>query len=739
MSLALHVDWETRSAVDLKTAGLHRYAEDPSTGIWCLAWAFSDGDKGLWCPGLWFPQRVLDHVLNGGRVVAHNAAFERTIWNKVLPRYIGKQVFVPPMFIRQQDCTMARCAALGIPARLEDAGHVLGIAEKKDKAGHANMLVLAKPKKSHPDGTIEWADTPERLAMQYTYCTQDVAAETEIDAKVPPLSARERLVWELDQKINDRGTMLDVETIRAAGQVVAAEKLRLDAALSHATDGVVTAVTQAVRLRAWIEARGIPCAGLGKDNIGAVLRAAKAAGDDAVLRALAIRKEGAKSSTAKLGAMLACVCQDGRARGLLAYHGASTGRWAGRLIQPQNLYRTDPDEDGDDIHDVIGLLSGEISPANKARAIHLLIGQSATVMIAKCLRSMFIATPGMRFVGGDLSNIEGRIAAWITGEQWKIDAFRAYDEKRGPDLYRVAYARSFGVADPATVTGQRRQVGKVTELSLQYQGSVGAWIKMAANYGVAPADVVEVVRLAVPEAAWMTMALSYPHANDKHGLAQNEWVAIKIIVKGWRDAHPRIVQGWWDLQDAAIEAVANPGAVVPVLDGKVRYVFARGFLWCSLPSGRVLAYFNPRVVTADTSYIETPDGTRIKLDALWEGEREELLENGGMLVRQSRRRVDYEGYEGEKKRWATMNLYGGMQFNHLVQGTARDIMVDGMLEADRRGYPLVLTVHDELLAECPSGFGGADELAEIMSTVPAWVVGDLPLAAKAWEDVRYAK
>lgn len=739
MSLALHLDWETRSAVDLKTAGLHRYAEDPSTGIWCLAWAFSDGDKGVWKPDTYFPQRILDHVLNDGKVVAHNAAFERAIWNKVLPRYIGKQVFVPPMFIRQQDCTMARCAVLGIPARLEDAGHVLGIEQQKDKAGHANMLVLAKPRKTHPDGRIEWADTPERLELQYSYCVQDVAAETEIDTKVPPLSARERLVWELDQKINDRGIMLDVETIRAAGKVIATEKTRLDAALSEATGGAVTAVTQAVRLRNWISARGIPCAGLGKDNIGAVLRAAREAGDDAVLRALVIRKEGAKSSTAKLGAMLACVCADGRARGLLAYHGASTGRWAGRLIQPQNLYRTDPEEDGDDIRDVIGLLSGEISPANKAKAIQLLLGQSATVMIAKCLRSMFIAMPGTRFVGGDLSNIEGRVAAWITGEQWKVDAFRAYDEKRGPDLYRVAYARSFGVADPATVTGQRRQVGKVTELSLQYQGSVGAWIKMAANYGVAPADVVEVVRIAVPEEAWFSVAMTYPHANDKRGLPMNEWAAIKLIVKGWRDAHGRLVQGWWDLQDAAIEAVANQGAVVPVLDGRVRYVSARGFLWCSLPSGRVLAYFNPRVVTADTSYIEMPDGARIKIDDLRLGEQEQMLEDGGVLVRQSRRRVDYEGYEGEKKRWATMNLYGGMQFNHIVQGTARDIMVDGMLEADKRGYPLVLTVHDELLAECPKGFGSADELAEIMSTVPAWVVGDLPLAAKAWEDVRYAK
>ena len=734
----LHLDWETRSACNLKSAGLHRYAEDPSTGIWCLAWAFSDGEAGLWKEGGFFPQRVLDHVAWGGKVAAHNAAFERTIWNEVLPRFLPR-VFVPVMKIEQMDCTMARCATLAIPARLEDAGHVLGIAQQKDKAGHANMLVLAKPKKIHPDGRLEWADTPERLATQYVYCKQDVAAETEIDKKVPPLSARERLVWELDQRINDRGVMLDVETIKAAGRVVAAEKLRLDAELLRVTGGVVTAVTQAVRMRDWIAGRGIPCPGLGKDVMGQLLRDVRAAGDTVVLEALAIRKEGAKSSTAKLGAMLACVCKDGRARGLLAYHGAHTGRWAGRLIQPQNLYRTDPDEDGDDIHTTIEVLTNSLPPAAQAQGIRLFTGQSATTMIAKCLRSMFVAPHGRRFVGGDLSNIEGRVAAWITGEQWKVEAFRAYDEKRGPDLYRVAYARSFGVADPATVSGQRRQVGKVTELSLQYQGSVGAWIKMAANYGVAPADVVDVVREAVGGNRWAHMLGGYAGANDKHKLPAEEWAAIKLIVVGWREAHDTLVQGWWDLQDAAIDAVANPGAVVPVLDGRVRYVCARGFLWCSLPSGRVLAYFQPRVVTADTSYIEMPTGERVKLDSLKEGEREAAIEEGGMLVRQSRKRVDYEGYEGERKRWATMNLYGGMQFNHIVQGTARDIMVDGMLEAERRGYPLVLTVHDELLAECPDGIGSADELASIMATVPAWVVGDLPLAAKAWEDVRYAK
>jgi len=737
MTAALHIDWESRSAVDLKTAGAHRYAEHHSTGIWCMAWALGD-KRGIWKEGEYFPKEVLDHVTMGGRVIAHNAAFERAIWNKVLSRQIGHRVFVPPLHIAQMDCTVARCAVLGIPSGLDHAGKVLGLEVQKDKAGHANMMILARPKTVGENGACTWNDTPERLALQYSYCQQDVAVESEIDARVPALTAAERAVWELDQKINDRGVMLDIPTIQAAQAVVAAEKDRLNDEMAEATGGAVTAVSQVKRLTDWIKARGIACEGLGKDNIRAVRKAAES--DAAVLKALGIRAEGGRASTAKLTAMLNCVCKDDRARGLLAYHGAATGRWAGRLIQPQNLYRNDPDEDGDDIKHAIAVLQGVRDPARAAVSIKMLSGQPAITMVAKSLRAMFIAHVGARFVGGDLSNIEGRIAAWITDERWKVEAFRAYDEKRGPDLYRVAYARAFGIA-AELVSGWQRQVGKVQELSLQYQGSLGAFLKMLANNPKAPtlAALALSVMGAVDPHLWSAWQDKYFPASDKHGLPQNQWVALKIIVQGWRDAHPLLVQSWWDLQDAAIEAVANPGVVVPVLQGRVRYLFARGFLWCSLPSGRTISYCNPRVVTADASYLQMPDASRVKLEALSADEIADMQDQGGEIVRVSRRRVDYDGFEGEKKRWATMNLYGGMQFNHIVQGTARDIMVEGMLEADKRGYPIVLTVHDELLTECPNAFGSAHELEQIMSTVPPWVEGDLPLAAKSWEDARYAK
>ena len=734
---ALHIDFETRSAVDLKSAGAYRYAEDPTTGIWCMAWSLGGSDRGIWRPEDFFPQKIIDHIYAGGRVVAHNAVFERLMWNGPLGKLLHRRVFLPPLFARNMDCTVARCAALAIPSSLGDAGYVLGVTQQKDKEGHANMLVLARPKTLDP---LVWNDTPERLAKQYAYCAQDVLAEEAIDAKAPPLSPRERAVWLLDQKINDLGIQLDIPLIEAARQVVEAEKARLDRAITNATNGAVTAISQVGRLTAWLVARGHAVPGLGKEHIRAVQKAI--ADDPDAAEALAIRLEGAKASTAKLKAMLACVCGDGRARGLLAYHGAHPGRWAGRLIQPQNLYRNDPERDGDDIKHTLPILSAvaesRMAPTSAARAIRLLTGSSAMTMLAKCLRPMFRARPGHRLVGGDLSNIEGRIAAWISDEKWKVQAFRDYDAGVGPDLYRLAFARSFG-GEPSAVTGMQRQVGKVTELSLQYQGSVGAWLKMAANYGVTAASVVDVVRAAVGPDLWRAMLDSYAAATDKHRLPQDQWAAVKLIVKSWREAHPHIVQGWWDLQDAAIAAVSSPGAIVPVYGGRVRYLASRGFLWCALPSGRTLAYFQPKIVVGDTSYLDMPDGTRKRIESMSDADIAAAEAEGALMVRQSRRRVDYQGYEGERKRWATMSLYGGMQFNHVVQGTARDIMVEGMLEADRRGYPLVLTVHDELLAECKDGFGSPAELEEIMSTVPPWIVGDLPLAAKAWEDVRYAK
>lgn len=284
----------------------------------------------------------------------------------------------------------------------------------------------------------------------------------------------------------------------------------------------------------------------------------------------------------------------------------------------------------------------------------------------------------MKLVGGDLSNIEGRINAWLAGETWKVSAFRDYDAGTGHDLYVLAYARSFGVSVDK-VSKADRQLGKVMELALGYQGGVGAFQTMAAAYGVRVTD-------------------------DRAG----------ELKAAWRDAHPAITQSWWDLQDAAIDAVANPGCIVPVLNDRIRYKVDRGFLWCRLPSGRVLAYAAPRIVWGS---IKRADGTTLE-----------------------KRQVEFEGVDSITKRWGPQRTYGGKQCENIVQAIARDVIVEAMFRAEAAGFPIVLTVHDEILAEVPesSTLHGPEALERIMCECPKWAAG-LPLAAKAWEDKRYVK
>jgi DNA polymerase len=733
--LIAHHDFETGSAVDLRKAGVHKYAEHWSTRVWCMSWWF-EGTHQMqrWWPGAADPEALLHHIAQGGIVGVHNAVFERTIWNKLIRvRYCPHW---PELRIEQQDCTMARAASVGLPQSLEVISKVVGAKAQKDMEGNAVMLKLSKPRKVEADGTLTWWDAWEFVTRTMAYCDQDVVTETEIGGLLPELSEAEKQVWVLDQTINDRGIQLDVETIEHAIEVRDIARVGLDARINELTGGAVSKCTEVSKLVAWVQAQGVDCESVAKAEQQEILLHADAEALPHVREAIELRQDASKTSTAKYQAMLNVVCSDGRARGLLAYHGAFSGRWAGRLIQPQNLYRIDPERDGDDIQRAVEILLAH-DAAEAHDMLHMLFG-SAMGMLAKTLRTMIVAARGKQLHGVDLANIEGRIAAWIAGEDWKLEAFRAYDEGRGPDLYRIAYARSFGI-EPEAVTGFQRQIGKVEELSLQYQGSVGAFTQMGKNYGLKPEALVPVVEAASPEAFdfWWQ---AYRSARDKKGLPQAEWAAIKVVVTGWRKQHPGIVNGWWALQDAAIEAVSAPGQFVVALEGRVAYLKRKSFLYARLPSGRVLAYCNPRVVMQQEIWLEHPvSGLTVSVERLTEAQVVAHVKLGGYEIKnRAKKSVQYEGFDSETRKWSTFALYGGMQFNHIVQGTARDVMVGGMMRAEARGYPIVLTVHDEVLAETPTGFGSASELEAIMTAGETWLPG-CPLAAKGWSGTRYSK
>lgn len=694
-------------------------------------------------------------------MVAHNALFERLCW-----RWIRRTLkpYWPDIPISQWDCTLARCAALALPLGLEMACDVLQTSHRKDTEGGSLMMRMAKPRKVWPCATCfgvgcsqciagqvyEWNDDPEKVARLGLYCDDDVLAEIGLDNTLLPLSDRERRVWELDQTINDRGIRLDVPLIERCIAIIDAATTGLNAEMSRLTGGAVPKVSSVAKLVAWITAQGVPCESVAKGEQDELLLKARTDNLPHVEYAIELRQQ-AKSSTAKYRAALDCAGADDRARGLKQYHGASTGRWAGRLLQPDNLYRVDAERDGADIEHAVDLVESFTDPVDALAALDVVLTSvdqkkgtllnAPMVMLAKCIRSMLIPAPGKRFVGGDSSNIEGRVNAWLAGAEWKLEAFRRADAdptNKALDLYNRSYCASFG-GDPAKVKGVPRQIGKVMELALGFQGSIMAFISMAKNYGVHPRDVAPIVKAFASAETWSAARERYYWRGvNRYDLPEDEWVALRIIVNGYRTENPEIVQGWWDLQDAAIAAVTEPGALVPAYEGRVRYLSARGFLWCSLPSRRLLAYFNPRIVETDDSYFLFPDDSRCAKASLTMPEQLQALASGAKLVDRFRKRVDYDGYDGEKRRWSTFNLYGGLQCENIVQATARDLLVEFMFEAEDKGYPIVLTVHDELLTEMLFGFGSPEELRDIMQHVPIWAEG-LPLAAKTWEGRRYDK
>ena len=349
------LDFETASAAELRRVGLYRYAEDPSTRIWLFSYRFGKEPVQRWRPGDAAPERLLSHIQRGGTVGAFNANFERQIWNNVLRRHEG---LWPRLEIAQLDDTMARALAIHLPADLDTLAVVLGLKENKDSDGSALMRKMAKPRKIHADGSVTWWDSPENLERLGAYCDQDVIVEGAVDEVLPPLSADERELWELDQRINDRGISIDLNTVEHCVAVLEVAQARANARMAALTNGAVAKCSEARRIVEWLKTRGIPAESIAKDEHKDLLRWADMFGDDAAKEVIELRAEAGKSSTAKFSRMQEVVCADGRARGLLAYHRASTGRWGGALLQPQNLPRCDEETELPDVLGALEIMAG---------------------------------------------------------------------------------------------------------------------------------------------------------------------------------------------------------------------------------------------------------------------------------------------------------------------------------------------------------------------------------------------
>jgi DNA polymerase len=655
---ALHIDFETRSTVDLKKAGLDNYARHPTTDVWCMGFAIGEGGVHLWKPGapdsyLWTFWEVLK---SGAEVVAHNAAFELAIWAHVMVLRYGW----PPLKPEQCRCTMAMAYAMALPGSLEKAAAAVGIKEQKDLAGGRIMMKFARPRSLDP---LVWWDDPAQLEKLYEYCRQDVRVERELDKRLMQLSADEQRLWQLDYKINQRGVYVDRASVAKAVAVVLSEQDRLNQEMRRVTGNAVGFCTEAARLTKWVQSQGVPVEGIAKADITDALELDDLPGG--VRAALLLRQEAGRSSTAKLAAMTEAAGTDGRLRGMFQYHGAGTGRWAGRRVQLQNMPR--PKLKQHEIEQALEMLH-RYEPEDAADWLRTFY-DSPLEVISSSLRAMLRAAPGHELLAADFANIEGRGLAWLAGEEWKLDAFRAYDAGTGPDLYMLA-AKKIGVD---------RQVGKVSELACGYGGGVGAFQKMGKNYGVkVPDEQAEAIKLA------------------------------------WREANPSIVRYWYDLEAAATAAVRYQGS-------KSRGRFSAGshgrqvdfrvkgsFLWCKLPSGRVLCYPYPKIKPRETPWGEMKD------------------------------QIHYMHVDGISGEWEETHTYGGKLSENVTQAICRDLLASALERCEEAGNPVVLHVHDEVVSEVPAGTGSLDEFERLCSVVPVWAKG-LPVVAKGWRGERYRK
>ena len=517
----IHLDFETFSEVDLLTAGVYKYAEDPSTEILMAAYAINDGPIRV----VEDSQAIKNIFIRGNhKICAFNANFERTLLRCVLG------VEIP---IERWHCTQINGLSLGFSGGLADMAINTGVSEQKDPIGKKLINKFSKIQAANRK-VKRWTkeNAPQDWELFKEYCKQDVATERELQRYFDeyPISKDIWEQWYLDQKINDRGLPVDMELVNAALLAADKEKIRVVQHLQRITK--VENPNSVQQLLRWIRDQGILMTDLQATSVTAWLEQSL---PKKVREVLELKQMLAKSSVSKYEAFKAATCRDNRIRGTLQYMGASrTGRWGGRLVQPQNFPRTPKGFDQETT--ILKILNNEAT---------------SLAELSYTLRGVIKAFTGKTLVVSDLSSIEGRVLPWLCYDNKKLKAIAD-----GLDMYIVA-ASSIYKIPYEEVNEEQRFIGKVAELALGYQGGQAAFAKMAAVYGVKLDDPYFVLEL----------------------------------VKLWRFANPCTVDFWAACERASKLALANEGKVFPV--GRISFLLDRDFLRVMLPSGRDLYYYNP--------------------------------------------------------------------------------------------------------------------------------------------------
>lgn len=664
----IFIDIETYSSEDISKTGHYKYAEADDFEVLLFGYAIDDGPVVVldFTSDSTLPSIITSLISDPDtRLLAHNAAFERICLSKISAH-----------FNRPWHCTAVLSSYLGLPMSLKGATEATGLAEKgaaKDGKGQRLIRYFCKPcKPTKMNGgrprNLPGHD-PEKWSEFIDYCRQDVDITRRLYRYLTDtfegLPEQEHINYLIDQAINDNGVSVDQELVVAA---VAMDKINAKQLLDRIKD--ITSISNPnspEQLKTWLSERiGKEVKTIAKAEALRMINEHSSGPVPEVAEVLQLRLRAARSSIKKYTKIQQMLCEDGRIRGLLQFYGAGrTGRWAGRGVQVQNLKRTH-------IKDID--VARTVVKDQDATMAEFLYGVSN--LLSQMIRTALVAGPGRLLVSVDFSAIEARVLAWLAGEQWRLDVFSGDGR-----IYEASASKMFNVPiDQITKGSDYRAKGKVAELALGYQGSVGALTAMG---------------------------------GEAMGLEADEMMEI---VRNWRRSNSSITQFWYAIQDRVLRVIANPEQIELYQMGgaKIAFKMHSGALQIILPNRRALYYQNARIV--DSSY-----GPKILYDGVQQDPRK----------------------PGSRK-WGKVETYGGKLTENIVQAIARDLLAQALLITYGRwgdeDVNIVMHVHDEVVLDVPEPIAGKvlTDVSQTMSIAPSWAEG-LPLGADGYISKYYKK
>lgn len=756
----LFLDLETFSAANLKQVGAYAYAEHPTTEIMICTYALDDGRVYTWdaTDGSPMPRQLKKALREVCRkraklVMANGLMFDRIVMREVWG------VDVP---VSQIEDTMVMAFRHALPGSLDMQCQVLGVdaSEAKDKAGKALINRFCKPTPKNYKVRRYTSEThPEEWAKFLKYAKYDIIAMREVYWRIPDWgnTDKEDEILAIDQLINDRGFFVDTALANAAIKAVRDHKAELQAEALAEYGGKLTGKDFLPILREIAPAFTIHNAQ--KATLNDLLEDEDFPDEGKAL--IEMRLGASSTASTKYNPLVNGLSRDGRRRGCLQYGGAKrTLRWAGKGFQPQNLARGFYDDDPEDklkqregesdvmFHCRKYALANGINSLLRGRA-HM--AYDVSKLTATTVRSCVIPSKGKKFIQADYSNVEGRGLAWIAGEKTALMVFRA-----GRDIYCETAAKMFGL-DADYIKANRkdlRQIGKACELGLGYGGGVAAFLQFAKNLGLNLTEMAEVMKGTFPDHIWNAAKRGYewakinerkrpPKAGKKDErptfiLTKRVWMTCDAIKRMWRESHPKTVEFWGELEDAVLCAIKNPGKSYWA-GAKVRQDGRK-----ALKIRRTLASEDPTYDDRDDPkaagwwlQVELPSGRIMSYPGIGLSVTKEIDEDTGKTKTSTR--IKYQGENQTTRQWGFQYTYGGKLTENIVQALCRDLLAWSMPEVEKAGYPIVLSVHDELVAETPDTDDyTVDELCALMSALPSWA-GGFPLAAEGGEMERYRK